>query len=74
MTGARSKDKILNVANAQDLAASAKDNLNPLAINPASGFDQTKLQFFYENGQVAGFGWLNDNYLCYGQYSDSTGT
>ena len=42
--GARSKDKTtMNVATAQELAMSAKDNLNPLAVNVTSGFDQSKL-------------------------------
>ena len=30
--------------------------------------DPVKLQFFYDKGKVAGFGWLNDTMFCYGQY------
>jgi len=28
--------------------------------------DPIRLQFFYDKGQVAGFGWLNDTMFCYG--------
>ena len=34
--------------------------------------DPIKLQFFYDNGIVAGFGWLNNTMFCYGQYSFDT--
>lgn len=69
MTGARSKqDKQMMAATTTDPSASQRDG--PLAVNQATAFDQTKLQFFYENGQVAGFGWLNDNHFCIGSYLD----
>ena len=39
--------------------------------NPATSSlpDPVKLQFFYDNKNVAGFGWLNDAMFCYGQYA-----
>lgn len=39
------------------------------SANPV--MDQTRLQFFLDNKQVAGFGWMNDNQFCFGTYDNN---
>lgn len=67
------KHAIVISAKSQQKAADKKYGGYGTTPDPSSqqaqASDPIKLQFFYSNGLVQGFGWLHDTIFCYGSYS-----